>query len=484
MILPFSLGDNYIGGYFTHIGLSFLYICLLGLSSSILVLKYYITDKKILFLATGILVVSFIFALLPQLKTALNFVTKNEWTKTITELQPLFLKAGYIETVAINNIYGRFYYLWPIAALLIAIDSTVKKRFYFIYFVLVIGFLNFVVIKYSAWFSPYYALLLAYFIYVLYTILDRLKGVLKSLKFIVVGGVLFVIFQPVFAAISFQSGTLPSPDVYASYEWLRDSTEATSYFFEPTKKPEYGVMSFWHNGHYIIYISQRPAVVTNFGADTPHFDISNIFVLSQTEEEANQILRDYNVRYIYCDYSPAYILYSAKYLNRDIREYFDVYHMQMQRGVPGSAMFIKEKGVKTFYYRLSKFNGCGVYFQDTTFIEPIRHSRMIYASPSQMIKIYEFVEGAILKGKTNPRTPVIAEVDVNLQHISFTWSDSLLSNTQGVFVVTCPYSTDTIPARIIVDRDTLPMNIADEAVMNGDTLVLPLFQHTRRVSRF
>lgn len=474
MIFPFSIGSKYIGGYFTHIGLSYLYICLLGLACSILLLKYFVDNKKVLFVATGVIVVAFILLLLPQLKTAINFVTKNEWTKTIIELQPLFLKSGYIETIAINSIYGRFYYLWPVAIILVAIDREVKKRFYFIYFAILIGFLNFVVIKYSAWFSPFYALMLAYFLYLVYNIMNRVRGKLNLLKFAVIGVILFVIFQPVFATFSFKFGTLPPPETYASFEWLRDSTETTSYFAEPTKQPEYGVISFWHYGHFIIYISRRPAVVTNFGADAPNFDISNEFILSQTEEEANQILRDYNVRYIYYDYSPGYIRYAARYLDRDVREYFYVYHTKMEMGVPGSAMFLKDKGIRTFYYRLNRFYGCGVYFQDSIYIEPIRHSRLVYASSTQFIKIFEFVKGATIKGKINPYAPVILEVPVNLPNIHFVWSDSLLSDEYGNFLTTCPYSTDTSLARLIVKNDTIPTTILEESVLNGDTLIIPL----------
>jgi len=484
MILPFSLNNKYIGGPFSHRGLSFLYICMLGIPCIILFLKYLIVDKKILIFTAGIIAIGFILILLPQLKIALNFVTKNEWTKTIVELQPLFLRSGYIETIAINGIYGRFYFLWPIAIILVAIDKTLKKRFYFIYLAILVGFLNFLVIKYSAWFSPFYALMLSYFLYLLYTIMNRLSGKLNMLKFVVTGAILFVIFQPVFATFSFKFGTMPSPEVYASYEWLRDSTETTSYFAEPTKKPEYGVMSFWHNGHFIVYIGRRPAVVTNFGADAPNFDISNRFILSQTEEEANKILTEYNVRYIYCDYNPYYIFNAAKYLNRDVREYFDIYHTKMLKGVPGSAMFLKEKGVQAFYYRLHKFCGCAVYYQDTNYIEPIRHSRLVYLLISPSIKIFEYVKGAKIKGKTGPFVPVIFEVSVNLPNIIFTWVDSLLSDKDGNFIITCPYTTDTLPAFVILDHDTLAVSITDESVLNGDTLVLPFSTKKMKNSKF
>jgi len=49
-------------------------------------------------------------------------------------------------------------------------------------------------------------------------------------------------------------------------QWVRDNTQKTSYTYAADigTSPEYGVMSWWDYGNYILYRAERPAVANNF----------------------------------------------------------------------------------------------------------------------------------------------------------------------------------------------------------------------------
>ncbi|UCG92724.1 MAG: hypothetical protein JSV97_03170, partial [candidate division WOR-3 bacterium] len=473
MILPFSLGSQYIGGSFAYRGLSLLHIVLLGGMGLLIFLKYHIANRKILYAVSGIVMVLFIAFIFPRVKEAFNVVTKNPWTETIVGYQSLIsVMEGYIKTATVNELFGRLYFLWPLVTILLARDKRVKQKSLFIYLVIVIGIFNFLVTQYSIWFAPFYALLFGYLLYFIYNFLrERLSGQLTFLIVPIIGIILFVGFQPVFVRYRFTFENMPRFSEFEAYLWLRDSTEATSHFAEPTKKPEYGVMSFYKHGHMIIYLSQRPAIANNFGKDAPNFDVPNKFMLSETEEAANKILSDYNARYIYLDHNLYELYLAAKFLNLDPRYYFEMYSTETDEGRPTTALTLKLQTLNTVYYRLIRFNGCRVYIDDTIYIQPMRHARLVYVSPTELpIKIFEFVKGVKITGRTKAQQAVHLFAPVDCRHLSFVWADSLMSDRSGNFTFICPYTTDRIPAFVVSAGDTANVFISEDNVLHGDTL--------------
>jgi len=55
-----------------------------------------------------------------------------------------------------------------------------------------------------------------------------------------------------------QTAPKPSDDWYDSLIWLRENTP------DPGKPPQYGIMTWWNYGNWILYISKRPVVANNF----------------------------------------------------------------------------------------------------------------------------------------------------------------------------------------------------------------------------
>jgi asparagine N-glycosylation enzyme membrane subunit Stt3 len=473
MILPFIFGSYYVGGYFTHRSLSLLHIALLGIAGLLMYLKYLIVDRKIYYLTAGFILLVFVLSLLPQIQEALNFVTKNVWTKTIPGYQSVMaLMEGYVKTVTVNKMYGRLYFLIPVIIIILVFDKKIKKRFMYTYFLVIIGILSFMVTQYNVWFAPLYALLVSYFLYVIFNLLYKMLHGISRLSMIPIFAIiLFISFQPVFNNYYFTFEDTPKKAEYLAYLWLRDSTETTSHFTEPSRKPEYGVMSFYEHGHFIIYISHRPAVANNFGKDAPNFDIPNRFILSQSEEEANEILSEYGVRYIFCTPNANDMILAAKFLDYDIHDYFKSYPAVAKSGEPATILTPMPKAIRSTYHRLYKFYGCGAYFEGGIYIEPIRNSRLVYVSPTDWpIKIFEFVKAAQINGRNKPNSSVLLYVPVNLPNAKFIWSDALTTDKNGNFSFTCPYKTDTAPAIIVSDKDSIKVDISEKNVLNGDTI--------------
>jgi len=81
--------------------------------------------------------------------------------------------------------------------------------------------------------------------------------------------------------------------------WLRDNTPPTSHYLDPTKKPEYSVLSWWDYGNWIVYVAKRPVVCNNFQAGA--IDAAKFFT-TQNEEDALKIVKKRGVKYVItCD---------------------------------------------------------------------------------------------------------------------------------------------------------------------------------------
>ncbi|MBI4823617.1 MAG: glycosyltransferase family 39 protein [Nitrospirae bacterium] len=122
-----------------------------------------------------------------------------------------------------------------------------------------------------------------------------LRNVFMGLFFIVVSILLVRSF-------SYSKGPLRVMEIQKEFvevmDWLRKNTPETSYYYEPHRMPEYGVLAEWSIGSWIENIAKRPAVATNFGAETHGLLDSVEFMLSEDEESAQRVLSRNKVRYV------------------------------------------------------------------------------------------------------------------------------------------------------------------------------------------
>ena len=152
--------------------------------------------------------------------------------------------------------------------------------------------------------------------------------------------------------------------------------------------PEYGIMSWWDYGNYILYLSERPVVANNFqlGAE----DSAN-FLVSENESEANQIMNKRKAKYVIVDYrSGLNVLRSGNRLSirgswisvtflsgKSLNYYLD------KNGLPN------DRYLNTTYARLYLFDGKGMENYKLIYKSPTRFPD-IFNKPIEEIKIFQY----------------------------------------------------------------------------------------------
>ncbi len=236
---------------------------------------------------------------------------------------------------------------------------------------------------------------------------------------------------------SFASGTIgaPDPDFRDTFKWLKDNSMPTSYYDAPDKTPEYGVMSWWDYGNWILYIAQRPVVANNF--QTGIDDAAHFFTESD-EKTANEILGKRKVRYIITDAQMLKLKFNSIALMAGKRpgDYYEIKTVS-DMGAIRSVNNENKKFFDTMLSQLHVFDGNG-----------FGRYRLIYESNLTAIrspdlkymKIFEYVPGATISGRAGD-----GEVKVTLnivtnqgRTLADTWKTT---SSNGRYEIKVPYPT-------------------------------------------
>ena len=96
------------------------------------------------------------------------------------------------------------------------------------------------------------------------------------------------------------------------------------------------------------------------------------------------------------------------------------------------------------------------------------------------VKIFEYVAGASLRGKTIPGTKVTAQVRIlTNQGRTYIWQTASYSGSDGIFAISVPYSTDysgTVhalsPYTVTTGSGQYITHVTNEAVTLGEILTI------------
>jgi len=280
------------------------------------------------------------------------------------------------------------------------------------------------------------------------------------------------------AAVSNPS-VMPS-DWQETLDWVKDHTPVTSYYNDPLQTPEYGVLSWWDFGNWIIYRSQRPVVTNNF---QPAVQETAAFFLSQNETEASDILDERNVKYILTDISmvKGKFFSIAKLAGEDYDSFFD--EETLTKG--SSAVTTKvenDKFKNSMLVKLHVYDGSGS-----------GHYRLLYESNTTVtqdpevkyVKVFEYVPGVTITGKAQPGETVYgATTLVSNRDRQFDYYNSAVADENGTYSLVLAYSTQDgasstsaiLPYTIIGDksRSSKKINVTESAVQTGEVLLLDL----------
>ncbi len=269
-------------------------------------------------------------------------------------------------------------------------------------------------------------------------------------------------------------------------QWVNAHTPVTSYAYSADQgtHPEYGIMSWWDYGNYILYEAERPAVANNF--QTGVVDSANFFI-AQDEASADAIMDKLNARYVMLDDRqgsswagvPDGIFENMPNLAGDDS---DSYHMSYVMPVPdGSDRVLdgSDKYYNTIYSRL--FNGDGLGGMDPLGIDQsgLGHYRLLYETQGiDPVKVFQYVKGATINGTASPGAIVDISLNVSTPDGNETYYSTTTSDTGGAYSFTVPYPTSglsgvvqTGPAYTISSgTSSISVQVSEEATDNGETV--------------
>ena len=293
----------------------------------------------------------------------------------------------------------------------------------------------------------------------------------------VVAGLMLLLILPTAsdtAYVAFNSYPEAQGDWHDSLIWLKENTNATSFYDNPTKEAEYSVMSWWDYGNWILYLAERPVVANNFQAG---LEASAKFYLSESEEEACSVLDDRGSKYILANY---FLIYDklpslANWANEDIYSY-----LNFEESDGNIVIKPQERLYSTTLGRLYLFDGAGM-----------AHFRLIHESktflgqnpPKSEVKIFEYVPGALLRIKGSPDQKAGALLNLTSnQGRDFVYiTEGSLQG--GIFEIRVPYSTDSRngthaqgPYLVFVGNEKsiekLNVEVSEEEILAGKTIDL------------
>ncbi|WP_410509089.1 oligosaccharyl transferase, archaeosortase A system-associated [Methanosarcina hadiensis] len=235
-------------------------------------------------------------------------------------------------------------------------------------------------------------------------------------------------------------GVSIGPEWQDSLEWLEASTPETSYYLEPSETPEYGVLSWWDYGNWIIYIGKRPAVSNNFQTGV---EDSSRFFITDSEEEAKTIVENLNVKYVITDTLMAEGKFSsiAEIAGKEIGDYYEVKTVTDSTGFKTVAT-PKQALLQTHIYKLHKLDGTSL-SNFRLVHESAINSTENKSGKENTVKVFEYVKGATLTGTASPNETVMATLELSSNTgRKFVYQKGDVADENGLFEITVPYSTE------------------------------------------
>lgn len=265
-----------------------------------------------------------------------------------------------------------------------------------------------------------------------------------------------------------------APDIDSDWadalKWLKEKTPATSFFDDPSRRPEYGIMSSWSYGNWILYLAERPVVANNF--QTGVIDSTRYF-LSESESDAEGILNKRGARYVITSWEMMYLTLpsTARWIGEDPSSY-------LRYTASGKYLSIEltDRLRRTMLARLQLYDGLNM-----------SHLRLVYESgtfrgdnpSSASVKIFEHVPGAVVTGRSSGAVVALLNLTTN-QDRRFMYAIET-EPVNGIYTLRLPYSTGdngavrAEGAYIIMSPEIAKeLSIDEKDVLRGSTIQLDL----------
>lgn len=420
--------------------------------------------------------------------------------ETIAEARPIMLD----ETFTIRNVWSRFtiFSLTAVIGIFVFIKDVHKKNYpsemiFFCTWTVIILILTLYQRRFAYMLAINFAILSGYFINTLYSMWkkeqlqnDKQKSKKEASKVplweTITNIAIILIFISVISIFSFlpivdtviYPGT-PSSDWQESLDWLESNSPETSFYLETDDFPEYGVLSWWDYGNWILYMAKRPVIANNF--QTGVEDSARFFITSN-ESESLSILEKRNAKYVITDT----LMTTGKF-----KHIFDISGESYYKGKEIDEFSQGEEIRKTTLFKLHLFDGSGLGYLRLIHESEGGELNIEAYNDSQNytniknIKVFEHVPGTIVEGFTGPEQKVYARTNVTLDNGRvFEYRNEVTANGSGWYELRLPYATIDTPYNSTVENyritvDVGPslvkqVHVTEKDVMSGNRLRIDL----------
>ncbi len=435
--------------------------------------------------AVGICAMMVIPALREAALGGLGYLNRTDpWLEGVTEAQPLFSTEGIFLRFWAEALLSYGVYLVPVVLALMLFQRRWKVNLLCqepVFFFILTG-LSFLVTLGQKRFTYYSAAPVALsmgWLAMLASDWTANRMNLRQSRIVRIGlaiVLIAVLMWPALKELRGLSGRyirVPS-EIEQSLSWLRENSPAPD-----PEQLDYGVMgSSWSFGHWIQYFADRPVLNNGFHRNRKGNTEAIRFLLARAEEQALGVLQRNRIRYlVLSDISfglPSY----ARILGED----------------PDRVVRIeRDKGSRRFYRPGPEYLsivGNRLYLFDGLVSAPgqppefSQRLRLVHESPERLqamgylasvVKIFEFVPGAIVSGQARPGSRVELKGQVKTPGgRQFTYRCSTVANASGVFELTVPYSLASNervgfaePPKLNVDGQSRELVISEDDVISG-----------------
>ena len=300
-------------------------------------------------------------------------------------------------------------------------------------------------------------------------------------------------------------------DWYDAMIWLKNNTPEPGvdyYALYPEETPfsypetAYGILARWDHGHIITYYAHRMPVANPFQQGIGKIKDGYVepgeatFFLETDEKKATEYLDKLKVKYVITDYNSSNPNGSFATLVKEIEGNLEDYYYFGEEEAKTTQEQSNEpsKYDSSMIVRLHSLDGNGFKKEGKGIeIAPLDHFRLIWESSTtmafndkeeiKMLKIFEYIKGAIIRGKTAPGTKVSLTTEIKTnQNREFTYQKEIEAR-DGSFEFVVPYSTENeylpgqtkywvfaSPYKITIGNNKKEINVTESQVLNGEII--------------
>jgi dolichyl-phosphooligosaccharide-protein glycotransferase len=423
--------------------------------------------------ALGAVALLLLPGLLPKLREGATFLGQDEpWAAKNAEQRPVFsphTKQGWLRPLWYYGGFGYMIPLVPIAALLAARDPRRRDpALVLALWTAGFGALAMSQLRYGSDFAPSAAVGFAISVDMLRRGLpDRRGRVAATLATFVGAGPLVVQHAGQLrleiakhrapAAAGDPALATPAGSLYRFAEEVRRVTPETGGYFDPSERPEYGILCPANVGHVLHYVAHRATPADNFGpySASRHWPASPRFFEVRTEPRALEIADALGSRYVM----------TAEYGAVDYRSLTQRLH--------------RDDGLERI--DSPRFEHFRLITEGPRGGRPLSDIYGGAAAPGVApYKLFERVAGAVLEVHAAPGTPVEARVILHTPlGRKLEYPASGVTGEDGIARLRVPYASQgstpvasRTPWLVRIGDVTRPVSVSEDAVLHGETIVV------------